>query len=60
MVFISHVSSIINARRIHYLQDLKSCLVPFILADFFSLSIGSAPIKVKESEAGWPGGNPEL
>ena len=56
MVFISHVSSIFNAQRVYHLQDLKSCLLPFILADFF-FSLGSAHFKVRESEAGWSGGN---
>lgn len=51
---ISHVNSVINAQRVHHLQDLKSCLLPFILADL-SVSLGSVPIKVSEMEAPWPG-----
>ena len=55
MIFISHVSSIINAQRVYHLQDLKSCLLPFILVDL-SLSLGSVPIKVSERVAAWPEG----
>lgn len=55
MIFISHVSSIINAQRVHHLQGLKSCLLPFILVDL-SLSMGSVPIKVSERVATWPEG----
>ena len=55
MIFISHVSSIINAKRVHHLQDLESCLLPFLLVDL-SLSLGSVPIKVSERVATWPEG----
>lgn len=50
MIFIPHISFIINAWRVYHLQDLKSCLLPFVLADFF-LFLGSVPIKVSKSEA---------